>query len=220
MMDDIIQPGGSPRPRRQDILVKALSEDAPAAQHRIAVEPPHQNDQPNRLAGQRQIRQSPLISAVDPPRSRSASRTGTHDAQRTDGDERRIELTAGSSDNKAARNKARRSEDLAHGIDSFDETNATLVTMSSKLSQSQNWMPIEGQFWKPFDTMRIGGVLELGGEEHTFTRTKQRTNSLLNANGQPVSEMAISAHLAGLSRDAYETMFSLDDETLEAGGKS
>ncbi|MBB6413701.1 uncharacterized protein YhaN [Mesorhizobium sangaii] len=68
--------------------------------------------------------------------------------------------------------------------------------------------------------MRIGGVLELGGAEHTFTRTKQRTNSLLNANGQPVSEMAISSHLAGLSRDAYETMFSLDDETLEAGGKS
>ncbi|WP_413466344.1 AAA family ATPase [Mesorhizobium sp. B2-1-1] len=68
--------------------------------------------------------------------------------------------------------------------------------------------------------MRIGGVLELGGAEQIFTRTKQRTNSLLNATGQPVSEMAISSHLAGLSRDAYETMFSLDDETLEAGGKS
>ncbi|MER9076114.1 AAA family ATPase [Mesorhizobium sp. M0904] len=75
-------------------------------------------------------------------------------------------------------------------------------------------------FLHEYSAMRIGGVLELGGAEHTFTRTKQRTNSLLNANGQPVSEMAISAHLAGLSRDAYETMFSLDDETLEAGGKS
>ncbi|MER9638607.1 AAA family ATPase [Mesorhizobium sp. M0228] len=75
-------------------------------------------------------------------------------------------------------------------------------------------------FLHEYSAMRIGGVLELGGAEHTFTRTKQRTNSLLNANGQPVSEMAISAHLAGLSRHAYETMFSLDDETLEAGGKS
>ncbi|MER9856294.1 MULTISPECIES: AAA family ATPase [unclassified Mesorhizobium] len=75
-------------------------------------------------------------------------------------------------------------------------------------------------FLHEYSAMRIGGVLELGGAEHTFTRTKQRTNSLLNATGQPVSEMAISAHLAGLSRDAYETMFSLDDETLEAGGKS
>lgn len=75
-------------------------------------------------------------------------------------------------------------------------------------------------FLHEYSAMRIGGVLELGDAEHTFTRTKQRTNSLLNETGQPVSEMAISAHLAGLSRDAYETMFSLDDETLEAGGKS
>ncbi|MER9312230.1 AAA family ATPase [Mesorhizobium australicum] len=75
-------------------------------------------------------------------------------------------------------------------------------------------------FLHEYSAMRIGGVLELGGAEHSFTRTKQRTNSLLDVTGQPVSEMAISSHLAGLSRDAYETMFSLDDETLEAGGKS
>ncbi|RNJ42448.1 hypothetical protein B5V01_07855 [Mesorhizobium erdmanii] len=75
-------------------------------------------------------------------------------------------------------------------------------------------------FLHEYGAMRIGGVLELGGSEQIFTRTKQRANSLLNAAGQPVSEMAISAHLAGLSRDAYQTMFSLDDETLEAGGKS
>ncbi|MES0212045.1 AAA family ATPase [Mesorhizobium sp. M0028] len=75
-------------------------------------------------------------------------------------------------------------------------------------------------FLHEYSAIRIGGVLELAGSEHTFTRTKQRTNSLLNATGQPVSDVAITAHLAGLSRDAYTTMFSLDDETLEAGGKS
>ncbi|MER8824226.1 AAA family ATPase [Mesorhizobium sp. M0991] len=75
-------------------------------------------------------------------------------------------------------------------------------------------------FLHEYSAMRIGGVLELAGSQHTFTRTKQRTNSLLNATGQPVSDVAITAHLAGLSRDAYTTMFSLDDETLEAGGKS
>ncbi|TIM22121.1 MAG: hypothetical protein E5Y74_11210, partial [Mesorhizobium sp.] len=75
-------------------------------------------------------------------------------------------------------------------------------------------------FLHEYSAMRIGGVLELAGSEHTFTRTKQRSNSLLNATGQPVSEVAITAHLAGLSRDAYTTMFSLDDETLEAGGKA
>ncbi|MER9655818.1 AAA family ATPase [Mesorhizobium sp. M0152] len=75
-------------------------------------------------------------------------------------------------------------------------------------------------FLHEYGAMRIGGVLEFDGAEHTFTRTKQRSNSLLNAMGQPVSEVAVTAHLAGLSRDAYATMFSLDDETLEAGGKS
>ncbi len=75
-------------------------------------------------------------------------------------------------------------------------------------------------FLHEYSAMRVGGELELAGSGHTFTRTKQRTNSLLDATGHPVSEVAITAHLAGLSRDAYTTMFSLDDETLEAGGKS
>lgn len=75
-------------------------------------------------------------------------------------------------------------------------------------------------FLHEYSAMRIGGVLEFADAEHAFTRTKQRSNALLDATGQPVSEVAISTHLAGLSRDAYATMFSLDDETLEAGGKS
>lgn len=75
-------------------------------------------------------------------------------------------------------------------------------------------------FIHEYSAMRLGGVLELAGAEHSLTRTKQRSNSLLDATGKPVSEMAITAHLAGLSRDAYATMFSLDDETLEAGGKA
>ena len=75
-------------------------------------------------------------------------------------------------------------------------------------------------FLHEYGAMRIGGVLELAGEEQVFSRTKQRNNSLFSADGQPVSEVAISAHLAGLSREAYTTMFSLDDETLEAGGKA
>jgi uncharacterized protein YhaN len=75
-------------------------------------------------------------------------------------------------------------------------------------------------FLHEYGAMRVGGVLELSGEEQVFARTKQRNNSLLNNVGQPVSEVALSGHLAGLSRDAYTTMFSLDDETLEAGGRA
>ena len=75
-------------------------------------------------------------------------------------------------------------------------------------------------FVHEYAAMRVGGILELAGQDHCLVRTKQRSNSLLDAAGHPVGEMVLSAHLAGLSRDAYGTMFSLDDETLEAGGKA
>lgn len=75
-------------------------------------------------------------------------------------------------------------------------------------------------FLHEYSAMRVGAVLELSGTEYGFTRTKQRNNSLLDASQQPVSEVAITAHLAGLSREAYTTMFSLDDATMEAGGES
>lgn len=75
-------------------------------------------------------------------------------------------------------------------------------------------------FLHEYSSMRIGGLLEFEGRALAFSRTKSRSNSLHDAEGRPLSEIAISAHLAGLSRDAYGSMFSLDDETLEAGGKA
>ncbi|GHD22956.1 AAA family ATPase [Tianweitania populi] len=68
--------------------------------------------------------------------------------------------------------------------------------------------------------MEVGGCLEFDGRSHELKRLKQRSNSLINAQGQPVNEALLSAPLAGLSRDAYRTMFSLDDETLESGGNA
>ncbi|UCI10639.1 ATP-binding protein [Mesorhizobium sp. B1-1-8] len=75
-------------------------------------------------------------------------------------------------------------------------------------------------FLHEYTSMRIGGLLEFEGRALAFSRTKSRSNSLHDAEGRPLSEIAISAHLAGLSREAYSSMFSLDDETLEAGGKA
>lgn len=68
--------------------------------------------------------------------------------------------------------------------------------------------------------MEVGGCLEFGGEAHEFKRVKQRANSLLDAQGQPVNEAVLSVPLAGLTRDAYRMMFSLDDQTLEDGGNA
>ncbi|MER8383379.1 AAA family ATPase [Mesorhizobium sp. M1399] len=75
-------------------------------------------------------------------------------------------------------------------------------------------------FLHEYSSMRIGGQLEFEGRVLAVSRTKSRGNSLHDAEGQPLSEIAISAHLAGLSREAYSSMFSLDDETLEAGGQA
>lgn len=68
--------------------------------------------------------------------------------------------------------------------------------------------------------MEIGACLEFDGQVHEFKRVKQRSNSLLNKHGQPVNEALLSVPLAGLTRDAYRMMFSLDDQTLEDGGNA
>ncbi len=68
--------------------------------------------------------------------------------------------------------------------------------------------------------MEIGACLEFDGQAHEFKRIKQRSNSLLNEQRQPVNEAILSVPLAGLTRDAYRMMFSLDDQTLEDGGNA
>ncbi|MEP9367396.1 AAA family ATPase [Xanthobacter sp. VNH20] len=75
-------------------------------------------------------------------------------------------------------------------------------------------------FLHPYSTMRIGGLLEIEGGTRMFARIKRPQNSLLDPDGRPVAESAIRGELGGIDREAYRTMFSLDDETLEKGGES
>ncbi|EQB15124.1 AAA family ATPase [Sphingobium lactosutens] len=75
-------------------------------------------------------------------------------------------------------------------------------------------------FMHPYSTMRIGGALEFAGGVREFVRVKRAQNSLLDAHEQPVADSAILAELGGIDREAYRTMFSLDDDTLEEGGES
>ena len=75
-------------------------------------------------------------------------------------------------------------------------------------------------FRHPYSSMEIGGALELGGRVHELVRVKRAQNDLLDAAGRPVSAGLIAGQLGGIDREAYRAMFSLDDETLEAGGES
>lgn len=75
-------------------------------------------------------------------------------------------------------------------------------------------------FLHPYTTMQVGAVLEIAEQAHDLVRIKKQHNDLLDASGQPLDRRFLAAALSGLDRDAYKTMLSLDDDTLEAGGES
>ncbi|TWI21492.1 hypothetical protein IQ26_06865 [Mesorhizobium tianshanense] len=128
VMDDLVEPGGSPRPRRQNISVETLGEDPPAAQHCAAVERPSHD--PNRLVRHRQVRQAPPIPTVDPLRPRSAART---EARRTRGknrDQHHLTVNGGVVHHKAARDEGRRPQCIAY--DCLCETKASRHPISIK----------------------------------------------------------------------------------------
>ncbi|PKA44568.1 AAA family ATPase (plasmid) [Rhizobium sullae] len=74
-------------------------------------------------------------------------------------------------------------------------------------------------FLHPYATMRIGASIEVAGQDREFVRIKRQQNSLLDGEDRPLAEGLIKADLGGIDRDAFTTMFSLDDETLENGGE-
>ena len=75
-------------------------------------------------------------------------------------------------------------------------------------------------FLHPYRTMRVGGILEIGGRAREFSRIKQTGNSLLDGNDKEIADNVILGDLGGIDRTSYTTMFSLDDDTLEEGGES
>lgn len=75
-------------------------------------------------------------------------------------------------------------------------------------------------FLHPYNTMKIGARLEFDGAEHELARLKQRSGSLVDAQGRPVNEAILSGALGGIGREAYRTMFSLDDQSLKDGGNA
>ena len=74
--------------------------------------------------------------------------------------------------------------------------------------------------WHPYSAMRIGARLELAGRAYEVARLKRDRNSLIDANDRPFDESLLMAELAGVDREAFHMMFSLDDESLEKGGEA
>ncbi|CAN7544700.1 AAA family ATPase [Pararhizobium sp. LjRoot238] len=75
-------------------------------------------------------------------------------------------------------------------------------------------------FLHPYETMRVGGVIETGGRIHAVARIKRRQNTLLGPDDQPLPDNLFSAALGSIDRVTYQMMFSLDDDSIEKGGES
>lgn len=75
-------------------------------------------------------------------------------------------------------------------------------------------------FLHPYETMRVGGCLDLSDGPRELVRIKKPQPTLRDAAGQPIAQTLLAGELGGLDRAAYRAMFSLDDETLESGGES
>jgi len=75
-------------------------------------------------------------------------------------------------------------------------------------------------FLHDYKSMRIGALLEMADGPREVVRLKRNSPSLFDANLEPLSDGLLATILGGMSREAYQAMFSLDDETLEKGGES
>lgn len=116
----------------KNLGVEALRKDAPAAEHRVAVETPRPHDEPNRLARHRQIRQMPMIAPVYPLRGSPASRARTRLTNRANRNQRAGAVAADIVHHESARYQGRRSERGLHGVDSNPKINATRISNSIK----------------------------------------------------------------------------------------
>jgi uncharacterized protein YhaN len=76
-------------------------------------------------------------------------------------------------------------------------------------------------FLHEYNAMRVGAVLEKGGDTLKLRRRKGNKDTLLGEDETPLpsGEGAIAPFLAGADRRFYTRMFSLDHERLRQGGK-
>ena len=67
--------------------------------------------------------------------------------------------------------------------------------------------------------LRVSALLELNDGSRRFTRLPKRIGALLDENGTPVPETALTVHLGGLVEEDYRKLLCLDDDTIERGGE-
>ena len=76
-------------------------------------------------------------------------------------------------------------------------------------------------FLHSYDAMRVGAVLENGGERFEFQRRKTRRNMILGPGGNPLpgDERLLAPFLGGVDRVYFDRMFNLSHNRLAQGGR-
>lgn len=67
--------------------------------------------------------------------------------------------------------------------------------------------------------LRVGAVIEVGGQQVSVRRRKGNVDTLLAVDESPVDSNLLRPHLAGQTREAFERMFGLNHAELRSGGK-
>jgi uncharacterized protein YhaN len=73
-------------------------------------------------------------------------------------------------------------------------------------------------FLHDYENMRVGAVLDVDSESVELIRIKRNKNDLITPTDAVANPGVLIHALNGIDRDQYRAMFSLDDETIEAGG--
>lgn len=68
--------------------------------------------------------------------------------------------------------------------------------------------------------LEIGAALDFEGATHELRRIGRKGASLLDEVGRPLPEATLAGPLAGLTRESYAAMFSLDETSLAEGGEA
>ena len=74
-------------------------------------------------------------------------------------------------------------------------------------------------FLHDYKAMEIGAELDIGGHGLSVRRLKRRKDDLVDTDGRPAGRATLDAALAGMDRQTFEMMFSLDGDTLKQGGE-
>ena len=75
-------------------------------------------------------------------------------------------------------------------------------------------------FMFDYPLLRIGAVVEDGGETFAFRRKKGTTGTLIDDDDRTLDEAKLNAMLRGLDREGFNSSFSLTQEGLRAGGQA